>query len=191
MLALCVACVLSTSTDSCPSRAEQSWEPAQCVPWLYRFPLLLFQITSHLPKVPKQPLMLEAPQESSWKLCLDTKGAQPEKSKEGLHSLSLPDPLPPIEPSVEQNKMLPYGAKVEEPEGFPSLSLAEKDSVIRLSSAEENEASHSAETFGSNRETEDWDFEVGADGAEEDVESFFMTQVCEFGQPTPSAFEKP
>ncbi|XP_014377496.2 X-ray radiation resistance-associated protein 1 [Alligator sinensis] len=140
------------------------------------------KITSHLPKVPKQPLMLEAPQESSWKLCLDTKGAQPEKSKEGSHSLNLPDPLPPIEPSsVEQNKMLPYGAKVEEPEeGFPGLSLAEKDSVIRSSSAEENEASHSAKTFGSNRETEDWDFEVGA---EEDVESFFMTQVDDASDP--------
>ncbi|XP_019369824.1 PREDICTED: X-ray radiation resistance-associated protein 1 [Gavialis gangeticus] len=140
------------------------------------------KITSHLPKVPKQLLMLEAPQESSWKLCLDTKGAQPEKSKEGSHNLSLPDLLPPIgSSSVEQNKMLPYEAKLEEPEeGSPSLSLAEEDSMIRSSFAEENEASHSAETLGSNREmpeTEDWDSEVGPEGAEEDVESFFMTQV--------------
>ncbi|XP_019386094.1 PREDICTED: X-ray radiation resistance-associated protein 1 [Crocodylus porosus] len=139
------------------------------------------KITSHLPKVPKQPLMLETPQES-WKLCLDTKGAQPEKSKEGSHNLSLPDPLPPIgSSSVEQNKMLPYGAKLEEPEeGSPGLSLAEEDSMIRSSSAEENEASHSAETLGSNREmpeTKDWDSEVGPEGDEEDVESFFMTQV--------------
>uniref|UniRef100_K7FLE0 X-ray radiation resistance associated 1 n=1 Tax=Pelodiscus sinensis TaxID=13735 RepID=K7FLE0_PELSI len=40
------------------------------------------QVTSHVPKVPKQPLMLEAPLESFfWKLWSDTEGGKPEESE--------------------------------------------------------------------------------------------------------------
>uniref|UniRef100_A0A452I8D9 Uncharacterized protein n=1 Tax=Gopherus agassizii TaxID=38772 RepID=A0A452I8D9_9SAUR len=72
-------------------------------------PLLLFQVTSHVPKVPKQLLMLEAPLESSfWKLWLDTEGGKLEESEEGSHRLSLSDPLPPIRPSSAQQHQEPY-----------------------------------------------------------------------------------
>uniref|UniRef100_A0A8C0GJX4 Uncharacterized protein n=1 Tax=Chelonoidis abingdonii TaxID=106734 RepID=A0A8C0GJX4_CHEAB len=72
-------------------------------------PLLLFQVTSHVPKVPKQPLMLDAPLESSfWKLWSDTEGGKLEESEEGSHRLSLSDPLPPIRPSSAQQHQEPY-----------------------------------------------------------------------------------
>uniref|UniRef100_A0A8C4VMA6 X-ray radiation resistance associated 1 n=1 Tax=Gopherus evgoodei TaxID=1825980 RepID=A0A8C4VMA6_9SAUR len=67
------------------------------------------KVTSHVPMVPKQPLMLEAPLESSfWKLWLDTEGGKLEESEEGSHRLSLSDPLPPIRPSSAQQHQEPY-----------------------------------------------------------------------------------
>ncbi|XP_065279387.1 X-ray radiation resistance-associated protein 1 [Emys orbicularis] len=67
------------------------------------------KVTSHVPKVPKQPLMLEAPLESSfWKLWSDTEGGKLEESEEGPHRLSLSDPLPPIRPSSAQQHQEPY-----------------------------------------------------------------------------------
>uniref|UniRef100_A0A674I2N4 X-ray radiation resistance associated 1 n=1 Tax=Terrapene triunguis TaxID=2587831 RepID=A0A674I2N4_9SAUR len=67
------------------------------------------KVTSHVPKVPKQPLMLEAPLESSfWKLWSDTERGKLEESEEGSHRLSLSDPLPPIRPSSAQQHQEPY-----------------------------------------------------------------------------------
>uniref|UniRef100_A0A8C8SIP6 X-ray radiation resistance associated 1 n=1 Tax=Pelusios castaneus TaxID=367368 RepID=A0A8C8SIP6_9SAUR len=67
------------------------------------------KITSHVPKVPKQPLMLEAPLESFfWKLWSDPEGSKPEENDEGSHSLSLSAPLPPIRPSSAQQNQEPH-----------------------------------------------------------------------------------
>ncbi|XP_075775708.1 X-ray radiation resistance-associated protein 1 isoform X2 [Pelodiscus sinensis] len=66
------------------------------------------QVTSHVPKVPKQPLMLEAPLESFfWKLWSDTEGGKPEESEEGSYMFSPSDPLPPIRPSSAQRHQEP------------------------------------------------------------------------------------
>nr|XP_014431179.1 X-ray radiation resistance-associated protein 1 [Pelodiscus sinensis] len=66
------------------------------------------RVTSHVPKVPKQPLMLEAPLESFfWKLWSDTEGGKPEESEEGSYMFSPSDPLPPIRPSSAQRHQEP------------------------------------------------------------------------------------
>ncbi|EMP27771.1 X-ray radiation resistance-associated protein 1 [Chelonia mydas] len=108
------------------------------------------KVTSHVPKVPKQPLMLEAPLESSfWKLWSDTEGGKLEESEEGSHRLSLSDPLPPIRPSSAQQHQEPYD---------------------------------DAKMLGSHREVpekEKCDSKLGPDSAGDDIELFFLTQVCE------------
>ncbi|XP_074832784.1 X-ray radiation resistance-associated protein 1 isoform X2 [Carettochelys insculpta] len=66
------------------------------------------KVTSHVPKVPKQPLMLEAPLESFfWKLWLDAEGGKPEESEDSPCRLSTSDPLPPIGPSSAQQHQEP------------------------------------------------------------------------------------
>lgn len=112
-------------------------------------PLLLFQITSHVPKVPKQPLMLDAPLESFfWKLWSDTEGGKPEESEEGSQRLSLSDPLPPIRPSSAQQNQEPY------------------DEARMLGSQREA------------LEKEKCDAKLGRGRAGEDTDLFFLTQVC-------------
>ncbi|XP_050786331.1 X-ray radiation resistance-associated protein 1 isoform X2 [Gopherus flavomarginatus] len=106
------------------------------------------KVTSHVPKVPKQPLMLEAPLESSfWKLWLDTEGGKLEESEEGSHGLSLSDPLPPIRPSSAQQHQEPY------------------DDTKMLGSHREV------------LEKEKYDSKLGPASAEDDIEFFFLTQL--------------
>ncbi|XP_044878399.1 X-ray radiation resistance-associated protein 1 isoform X1 [Mauremys mutica] len=106
------------------------------------------KVTSHVPKVPKQPLMLEAPLESSfWKLWSDTEGGKPEESEEGSHRLSLSDPLPPIRPSSAQQHQEPY------------------DDTKMLGSPREVPGK------------EKCDSKLGPASAEDDIEFFFLTQL--------------
>ncbi|CAM4378086.1 unnamed protein product [Lepidochelys kempii] len=106
------------------------------------------KVTSHVPKVPKQLLMLEAPLESSfWKLWSDTEGGKLEESEEGSHRLSLSDPLPPIRPSSEQQHQEPY------------------DAAEMLGSHREVP------------EKEKCDSKLGPDSAGDDTELFFLTQL--------------
>nr|XP_048694834.1 X-ray radiation resistance-associated protein 1 isoform X2 [Caretta caretta] len=106
------------------------------------------KVTSHVPKVPKQLLMLEAPLESSfWKLWSDTEGGKLEESEEGSHRLSLSDPLPPIRPSSEQQHQEPY------------------DDAEMLGSHREVP------------EKEKCDSKLGPDSAGDDTELFFLTQL--------------
>ncbi|XP_039395528.1 X-ray radiation resistance-associated protein 1 isoform X2 [Mauremys reevesii] len=106
------------------------------------------KVTSHVPKVPKQPLMLEAPLESSfWKLWSDTEGGKLEESEEGSHRLSLSDPLPPIRPSSAQQHQEPY------------------DDTEMLGSPREVP------------EKEKCDSKLGPASAEDDTEFFFLTQL--------------
>ncbi|KAG6929011.1 X-ray radiation resistance associated 1 [Chelydra serpentina] len=106
------------------------------------------KVTSHVPKVPKQPLMLEAPLESSfWKLWSDTEGGKLEESEEGSHRLGLSDPLPPIRPSSAQQHQEPY------------------DDAKMLDSHREV------------LEKEKCDSKLGSDSAGDDIELFFLTQL--------------
>ncbi|XP_032637046.1 X-ray radiation resistance-associated protein 1 [Chelonoidis abingdonii] len=106
------------------------------------------KVTSHVPKVPKQPLMLDAPLESSfWKLWSDTEGGKLEESEEGSHRLSLSDPLPPIRPSSAQQHQEPY------------------DDTKMLGSHREMP------------EKEKCDSKLAPASAEDDIEFFFLTQL--------------
>ncbi|XP_067389297.1 X-ray radiation resistance-associated protein 1 [Emydura macquarii macquarii] len=106
------------------------------------------KITSHVPKVPKQPLMLDAPLESFfWKLWSDTEGGKPEESEEGSQRLSLSDPLPPIRPSSAQQNQEPY------------------DEARMLGSQREA------------LEKEKCDAKLGRGRAGEDTDLFFLTQL--------------
>ncbi|KAM9170717.1 LOW QUALITY PROTEIN: X-ray radiation resistance-associated protein 1 [Pangshura tecta] len=106
------------------------------------------KVTSHVPKVPKPPLMLEAPLESSfWKLWSDTEGGKLEESEEGSHRLSLSDPLPPIRPSSAQQHQELY------------------DATKMLGSSREVP------------EEEKCDSKLGPASAEDDPEFFFLTQL--------------
>ncbi|XP_008174447.2 X-ray radiation resistance-associated protein 1 isoform X3 [Chrysemys picta bellii] len=106
------------------------------------------KVTSHVPKVPKQPLMLEAPLESSfWKLWSDTEGGKLEEPEEGSHRLNQSDPLPPIRPSSAQQHQEPY------------------DDAKMLGSQREVP------------EKEKCDSKLGPDSAGDDIALFFLTQL--------------
>nr|XP_008174447.1 X-ray radiation resistance-associated protein 1 isoform X3 [Chrysemys picta bellii] len=106
------------------------------------------KVTSHVPKVPKQPLMLEAPLESSfWKLWSDTEGGKLEEPEEGSHRLNRSDPLPPIRPSSAQQHQEPY------------------DDAKMLGSHREVP------------EKEKCDSKLGPDSAGDDIALFFLTQL--------------
>ncbi|XP_038262917.1 X-ray radiation resistance-associated protein 1 isoform X3 [Dermochelys coriacea] len=106
------------------------------------------KVTSHVPKVSKQPLMLEAPLESSfWKLRSDTEGGKLEESEKGSLRLSLSDPLPPIRPLSAQQHQEPY------------------DDTKMLGSHREVP------------EKEKCDSKLGPDSTGDDIELFFLTQL--------------
>ncbi|XP_068786926.1 X-ray radiation resistance-associated protein 1 isoform X2 [Struthio camelus] len=134
------------------------------------------KVSSHLPKVTKQPLMLEAPAETFlWKPRRDTA------------ALSLSEPLPPIRPSGEQREG--PCEELEEPRKDPCHSALPVP-LLPCSSASAawvREACADIDSAGgSGRQTlGDGECVSGPhpDGAEEAVGSFFMTQVEDVPRP--------
>ncbi|XP_053871871.1 X-ray radiation resistance-associated protein 1 isoform X4 [Malaclemys terrapin pileata] len=142
------SCLADSGTLPASSRNTLSQEFMPPLPELRYLSLANNKVTSHVPKVPKQPLMLEAPLESSfWKLWSDTEGGKLEEPEEGSHRLNRSDPLPPIRPSSAQQHQEPY------------------DDAKMLGSHREVP------------EKEKCDSKLGPDSAGDDIALFFLTQL--------------
>ncbi|KAM8821599.1 X-ray radiation resistance-associated protein 1 [Eudromia elegans] len=120
------------------------------------------KVSSHLPKVPKAPLMLEAPA-----------GIFPWKPGSGATALSPSKPLPPIRLSAERRE---GPCEEEEEDGEGPQPAAPPEPLLRRGSASaagEAPADARAERGGD----EEWDSGPHPDGAPEAAGSFFLTQV--------------
>uniref|UniRef100_A0A8B9P9Q9 Uncharacterized protein n=1 Tax=Apteryx owenii TaxID=8824 RepID=A0A8B9P9Q9_APTOW len=130
------------------------------------------QVSSHLPKVTKQPLMLEAPAETFlW------------KPRRGAAALSPSKPLPPIRPSGEQREG-PCEELEEAGKGprhpAPPVPLLPHSSASAARVGEARIDADADPAGGSGERTlGERDSGPCPDRAEEAVGSFFVTQVCE------------
>ncbi|XP_064361314.1 X-ray radiation resistance-associated protein 1 [Dromaius novaehollandiae] len=134
------------------------------------------KVSSHLPKVTKQPLMLEAPAETFLR-----------KPGRGAAALNPSEPLPPIRPSGEQREgpceELEEAGKGPRHPALPDpLLLHSSASAVRVGEAHVDTDADLA--GGSGKRTlgdGECDSRPCPDRAEEAVGSFFMTQVYEAG----------